>query len=102
MAVILLVLMRSPMYFCRNLLLLSSLSCSSLTASMRLNIAIRDSWSAFACLLLYYLLARALLILRDNRITCDLATCGVVLYCVVMYYVVSCRAVYVSPPRACA
>lgn len=49
-AVILLVLMRSPMYFCKNLLLLSSLSCSSLTASMRLNIATRDSCSAFACL----------------------------------------------------
>lgn len=49
-AVILLVLMRSPMYFCRNLLLLSSLSCSSLTASMRLNIMSSDSWRAFACL----------------------------------------------------
>jgi len=48
--VILLVLIRSPMYFCKNLLLLSSLSCSSLTASMRLNMVSRDSWSALACL----------------------------------------------------
>lgn len=47
---ILLVLIRSPMYFCRNLLLLSSLSCSSLTASMRLNIISNDSCRAFACL----------------------------------------------------
>ena len=35
-AVILEVDMRSPMYFWRNLLFESSLSCSSLTASMRL------------------------------------------------------------------
>ena len=41
--VILLVVIRSPMYFCRNLLLLSSLSCSSRTASMRLNMVTRDS-----------------------------------------------------------
>jgi len=49
-AVILLVVIRSPMYFCRNLLLLSSLSCSSLTASMRLKMVRRESWRAFACL----------------------------------------------------
>lgn len=41
---------RSPMYFCRNLLLLSSLSCSSFTASMRLKISRRDCWRTFACL----------------------------------------------------
>ena len=41
--VILLVVIRSPMYFCRNLLLLSNLSCSSRTASMRLNMVTRDS-----------------------------------------------------------
>lgn len=45
-----LVLMRSPMYFWRNLLLLSSLSCSSLTASIRLKSRRRDSCSARACL----------------------------------------------------
>lgn len=49
--------MRSPMYFCKNLLLLSSLSCSSLTASIRLNIAISDSCRAFACLWCCCLLA---------------------------------------------
>ena len=49
-AVILLVLIRSPMYFCRNLLLLSSLLCSSLTASIRWKRANSESWSAFACL----------------------------------------------------
>jgi hypothetical protein len=49
-AVILLVLMRSPMYFCRNLLLLLSLSCSSLTASMRLKMVTRESCNALACL----------------------------------------------------
>jgi len=47
--VILEVDIRSPIYFCRNLLLLSSLSCSSLTASMRLKISKRDSWRTFAC-----------------------------------------------------
>lgn len=50
-AVILLVLIKSPMYFCRNLLLLSSLSCSSRTASIRLNIEMRESCRAFACLI---------------------------------------------------
>ena len=49
-AVILLVLMRSPMYFCRNLLWESSLSCSSFTASMRLNMFRSDSCRAWACL----------------------------------------------------
>lgn len=49
-AVILLVLMRSPMYFCKNLLLLSSLSCSSRTASIRLKMSMRESCSALACL----------------------------------------------------
>lgn len=49
-AVILLVAMRSPIYFCKNLLLLSSLSCSSLTASIRWKIVKSDSCSAFACL----------------------------------------------------
>jgi hypothetical protein len=49
-SVILLVAMRSPMYFWRNLLLLSSLSCSSLTASIRLRIVKRESCSCFACL----------------------------------------------------
>jgi len=42
--VILEVDIRSPMYFWRNLLLESSLSCSSLTASMRLKISRRESW----------------------------------------------------------
>ena len=51
-AVILLVVIRSPMYFCKNLLLLSSLSCSSFTASIRLNSRMRESCSAFACLCL--------------------------------------------------
>ena len=46
----LLVVMRSPMYFCRNLLLLSSLSCSSLTASMRSKRMSRESCKALACL----------------------------------------------------
>lgn len=41
---------RSPMYFCKNLLLLSSLSCSSFTASIRLNISRSDFWRTFACL----------------------------------------------------
>jgi hypothetical protein len=41
---------RSPMYFCRNLLLLSNLSCSSFTASIRLKISRRDFWRIFACL----------------------------------------------------
>lgn len=50
-AVILLVVIRSPMYFCRNLLLLSSLSCSSLTASILLKRVTRESCSARACLL---------------------------------------------------
>lgn len=49
-AVILVVLMRSPMYFCRNLLLLSSLSCSSRTASMRLKMVMRESCKSLACL----------------------------------------------------
>ncbi len=49
-AVILVVLIRSPMYFCRNLLWLSSLSCSSLTASIRLTIVSSESCSALACL----------------------------------------------------
>lgn len=49
-AVILLVLIRSPIYFCRNLLLFSSLSCSSRTASIRLKRAMRDSCNALACL----------------------------------------------------
>jgi len=40
---------RSPIYFCRNLLLLSSLSCSSLTASIRLKISSRDFCRTFAC-----------------------------------------------------
>lgn len=40
---------RSPMYFWRNLLLLSSLSCSSLTASIRLKISRSDDWRFFAC-----------------------------------------------------
>lgn len=42
-AVILLVAMRSPIYFCKNLLLLSSLSCSSLTASILWKIVRRES-----------------------------------------------------------
>ena len=42
---------RSPMYFCKNLLLLSSLSCSSFTASIRLNISRSDFWRTLACLL---------------------------------------------------
>lgn len=42
-AVIFEVDMRSPMYFCKNLLFESSLSCSSLTASMRLKISSKDS-----------------------------------------------------------
>lgn len=42
-AVILEVLIKSPMYFCKNLLLLSSLSCSSFTASMRLKMVRRES-----------------------------------------------------------
>jgi len=42
--------MRSPMYFCKNLLLLSSLSCSSFTASILLNISRRDFWRTLACL----------------------------------------------------
>ena len=41
---------RSPMYFCKNLLLLSSLSCSSLTASIRLKISSSDFCKTFACL----------------------------------------------------
>lgn len=45
-----LVVIRSPMYFCKNLLWLSSLSCSSLTASILLKRIRRDSWSALACL----------------------------------------------------
>jgi len=49
-AVILLVAIKSPMYFWRNLLLLSSLSCSSLTASIRLRMVNRESWSCLACL----------------------------------------------------
>ena len=49
-AVILLVLIRSPMYFCKNLLLLSNLSCSSLTASIRSKIINRESCRALACL----------------------------------------------------
>lgn len=49
-AVIFEVLIRSPIYFCRNLLLLSSLSCSSLTASIRENIMSKESCNAFACL----------------------------------------------------
>lgn len=49
-AVILDVDIKSPMYFCRNLLWLSSLSCSSLTASIRLKRMTSDSCSAFACL----------------------------------------------------
>lgn len=49
-AVILDVDIKSPMYFWRNLLLLSSLSCSSLTASMRLKISRSDFWRIFACL----------------------------------------------------
>jgi hypothetical protein len=48
--VILEVDIRSPMYFCKNLLLLSSLSCSSLTASMRAKISSSDDWSDLACL----------------------------------------------------
>lgn len=49
-AVILLVLIRSPIYFCKNRLLLSSLSCSSLTLSMRWNIMSRESCRTFDCL----------------------------------------------------
>jgi hypothetical protein len=49
-AVILLVLIRSPMYFWRNLLLLSNLSCSSLTASIRWNMVRSESCKALACL----------------------------------------------------
>lgn len=49
-AVILLVDISSPIYRCRNRLWLSSLSCSSRTASIRLNMVMRDSWSAWACL----------------------------------------------------
>ena len=49
--VILLVNIKSPMYFCRNRLWLSSLSCSSLTASIRLKRVTRESCSALACLL---------------------------------------------------
>ncbi len=49
-AVILLVLMRSPMYFCRNLLLLLSLSCSSWTTSIRWTMVSSESCSALACL----------------------------------------------------
>ena len=49
-AVILLVLIRSPMYFCKNLLLLSSLSCSSRTASIRLKMATSESCNSLACL----------------------------------------------------
>ena len=49
-AVILLVVIRSPIYFCKNLLLLSSLWCSSLTASIRLKSVMRESCNAFACL----------------------------------------------------
>jgi hypothetical protein len=49
-AVILLVAMRSPMYFWRNLLLLSSLSCSLLTASIRPSMVERESCRALACL----------------------------------------------------
>lgn len=41
---------RSPIYFCRNLLLLSNLSCSSLTASIRWKIMRSDSCNALACL----------------------------------------------------
>ena len=48
--VILLVDIRSPMYFCRKRLLLSSLSCSSLTASMRLKSLTSESCSNWACL----------------------------------------------------
>lgn len=40
---------RSPIYFCKNLLLLSNLSCSSLTASIRWKIMRRDSCNALAC-----------------------------------------------------
>lgn len=39
------------MYFCKNLLLLWSLSCSSRTASIRLKIVRRESCNAFACLI---------------------------------------------------
>ena len=49
-AVILLVVIRSPIYFCKNLLWLSSLSCSSLTASIRLKSVTRESCRALACL----------------------------------------------------
>ena len=48
--VILLVDIKSPMYFWRNLLWLSSLSCSSFTASIRLKSVTRDSCNALACL----------------------------------------------------
>ena len=42
--------MRSPIYFCKNLLLLSNLSCSSLTASILWKIRRSDSCNALACL----------------------------------------------------
>ena len=48
--VILLVDIRSPMYFWRNLLWLSSLSCSSLTASILLKMVTRESCNVLACL----------------------------------------------------
>ena len=48
--VILLVDIRSPMYFWRNLLWLSSLSCSSLTASILLKRVTRESCNVLACL----------------------------------------------------
>lgn len=48
--VILLVDIKSPIYFWRNLLWLSSLSCSSFTASMRLKSVTKESCNALACL----------------------------------------------------
>lgn len=48
--VILPVIIKSPMYFWRNLLWWSNLSCSVLTASIRLTSVCNESWSALACL----------------------------------------------------
>jgi len=61
-AVILLVVMSSPMYRCRKRLWLSSLSCSSRTASMRLKMVTSDSCSASACL---FISSLAFLLMRS-------------------------------------
>jgi len=57
---------KSPMYFCRNLLLLSSLSCSSLTASIRLKISSSDFCRTLACLGWWLAVLSTMSIYGDN------------------------------------